>query len=133
MLWGGFDIPEGPSSDVPAIYKIPPAIVTGDATLVVDGNESDPPETDEEKLATREEAMYKGLEYHEADLIQLFMENSVRDTSMIGPRGSQPTIGGDTGTNAQIERAQKHNSRLMTFIFLFTFETFILFYSEDTV
>ncbi|WMV18470.1 hypothetical protein MTR67_011855 [Solanum verrucosum] len=47
-LWGGVDILEGPTSDGPTNFEIPPITVTGDAAIANDGDESDAPESDEE-------------------------------------------------------------------------------------
>uniref|UniRef100_M1DBV8 Polyprotein protein n=1 Tax=Solanum tuberosum TaxID=4113 RepID=M1DBV8_SOLTU len=89
---GGVDILEleGPRSNFPIVSKFLPATVTGDVTTIDGDGEFDAPETNEEERGTHDEAMYEDLEELEGDIVQMVTEASMRDTSMIGSRGSQP-------------------------------------------
>ncbi|KAH0679293.1 hypothetical protein KY284_020378 [Solanum tuberosum] len=91
MLWGGIDIPEGPSSNIPIIFYIHPNLVTGDVAIVEDDGETDAEETDEAELEAHDEVVYYSLEGLDGAIVQMVMEASLHDTSMIGSSGSQPT------------------------------------------
>uniref|UniRef100_M1DYT3 Uncharacterized protein n=1 Tax=Solanum tuberosum TaxID=4113 RepID=M1DYT3_SOLTU len=49
MLWGGVDVPEGPSSELPAVYEITLTSLIGDIAIVDGDEESDAREMDEEE------------------------------------------------------------------------------------
>ncbi|KAH0715957.1 hypothetical protein KY285_008862 [Solanum tuberosum] len=89
---GGVDIPEGPSSVMPATSEIPLATVIGDTAIANNGDETDAPETDDEEFRYNEEVVFEDLEDLKGDLVWVAMEASLRDSSMIGPSGSQPTV-----------------------------------------
>ncbi|XP_049389335.1 uncharacterized protein LOC125853655 [Solanum stenotomum] len=104
MLFGTVDVPEGPSSEVPAIFEVPSATATGDVVLADKGDELDTSETDEEDLGICEVVVYDYLEDLEGAKVQTTMEASLQDISMIGPSGVQPASGDESGTDAQIEK-----------------------------
>ncbi|XP_049388204.1 uncharacterized protein LOC125852521, partial [Solanum stenotomum] len=70
ILFDTVDLPEVSSLEMPAISEIPPAPVTGDATLDNKGDESDTPDTYEEELGNREVVVYDDLEDLEGAMVQ---------------------------------------------------------------
>uniref|UniRef100_M1DCY7 Polyprotein protein n=1 Tax=Solanum tuberosum TaxID=4113 RepID=M1DCY7_SOLTU len=87
---------DGPTPPTPAVE--PSAIVPGDAAAADEDGDSDTPETDEEDL-----------EDLEGDMLQMAMEASLCDTSMISSSRSKPTeevisqpsrVGVEQGTDA---------------------------------
>jgi len=65
--------------------------VTKDIVVADDGDASDTLGTDKEELAALEDALYKDLEDLEGEIVRMFTETWLRDTSMIGSNGTQPT------------------------------------------
>uniref|UniRef100_M1DX64 Uncharacterized protein n=1 Tax=Solanum tuberosum TaxID=4113 RepID=M1DX64_SOLTU len=106
---------------VDLLSEIPLATVTEDAAAVDEGGESDTPEIDEEELVTRENEVYEDLKDLKGDLLQVAIEASLRDTSMIGSSVSKPTeeivaqpsrVGVEQGTDAQVKATQRPRVQL---------------------
>ncbi|KAH0682686.1 hypothetical protein KY289_020438 [Solanum tuberosum] len=100
MLSGVIDVPQDPSSELPLIQKtgqvgtinceIPPSTLTRNTTTTDEDGYSDTPETDEEDLDNHEIDVYEDFENLKGDMLQVAMEASLHDTSMIGSSGSKP-------------------------------------------
>uniref|UniRef100_M1DCB1 Late blight resistance protein n=1 Tax=Solanum tuberosum TaxID=4113 RepID=M1DCB1_SOLTU len=66
-------------------------LVTGDVSIVEDDWETDVEGTNEAELKAYDKVVYDSLEVLEGAIVQMVMEASLHDTSMIGSSGSQPT------------------------------------------
>uniref|UniRef100_M1DJF8 Gag-pol polyprotein n=1 Tax=Solanum tuberosum TaxID=4113 RepID=M1DJF8_SOLTU len=114
--------------------------VTVDIILTNNGDESDNLENNEKDLGIREAVIYNDLEDLEGKMVQMAREDLIRDTSMIGFNGAQPTPRGESGTDAPIKRAsdaQRSPKVSLTggswLSSCLIFETVTLFYIEDIV
>uniref|UniRef100_M1DBG3 Polyprotein protein n=1 Tax=Solanum tuberosum TaxID=4113 RepID=M1DBG3_SOLTU len=58
---GNVDVPEDPSTDMPAISEIPPTNVIGDVITTDDDDEFDKPKRDEDELGACDEAVFEDI------------------------------------------------------------------------